>query len=105
MFSIVRISRRHLPLFVLNLCIKMWHCGLKIWKLKTIIPSFVKYCFHNSKIKSISSQHRVISSIYLCPFISTKKITQLFLQQNKVMVRIYIAINILLKMSGNSKAL
>ena len=28
------------------------------------LRSFVKYCFHHSKIKFISSSHRVISSIY-----------------------------------------
>ena len=33
------------------------------------LRSFVKYCFHHSKIKSISSRHRVISSIYSLLFV------------------------------------
>ena len=46
------------------------HSGLKIWILSSpgeqnifthSLRSFVKYCFHHLKIKSISSRHRVIS--------------------------------------------
>ena len=54
------------------------HGGLKIWifRMNFIFSrwkqyfthsrfSFVKYCFHHSKITSISSRHRVISSMYV----------------------------------------
>jgi hypothetical protein len=50
------------------------HSGLKIWLFSSRVKnnillmhslrSFVKYCFHHSKIKVISSRRRVISSIY-----------------------------------------
>jgi hypothetical protein len=44
------------------------HGGLKIWlwssSVKNNILLLVKYCFHHSKIKVISSHRRVISSIY-----------------------------------------
>ena len=72
-------------------CFSAWHCtifawdyiqngtlhgGLKIrlfniifscWKqyFTHSLRSFVKYCFHHSKIKVIYSRRRVISSIYL----------------------------------------
>jgi hypothetical protein len=43
------------------------HGGLKIWllssRVKNNILLLVKYCFHHSKIKVISSHRRVISSI------------------------------------------
>jgi hypothetical protein len=44
------------------------HGGLKIWPLSSRVKNnillLVKYCFHHSKIKVISSHRRVISSIY-----------------------------------------
>jgi hypothetical protein len=43
-----------------------WRYDFYLLVLKTIFysRSFVKYCFHQSKIKVISSRRRVISSIY-----------------------------------------
>jgi hypothetical protein len=37
---------------------------IHIFRFTHSLRSFVKYCFHHSKIKVISSRRRVISSIY-----------------------------------------
>ena len=37
--------------------------------VKTIFYSFIKYCFHHSKIKSVSLRHRVIFSLSLSLYI------------------------------------
>ena len=59
-----------LPQFV-HIIKRTLRFGLKIWilfsRVKNILThslrSLVKYCFHHSKIKFLSSRHRVISSI------------------------------------------
>jgi len=80
--SLVRISMTSFPTLTCSLSknthvhiiTRKLHGGLKIWisfsrgkkQYSThSLPSFAKYCFYHSKIKSISSRRRLISSIWI----------------------------------------
>ena len=46
-------------------CLGLYNKQNITWWLEGSLRSFVKYCFHHSKIKVISSRRRVISSMYV----------------------------------------
>ena len=48
----------------------LFSCGKKQY-FTHLLRSFVKYCFHYSKLKFISSHRRIISSMYLLSSISS----------------------------------
>ena len=58
----------HYPYNKKNISRRLWEYGFYFLVLKTIfysLRSFVKYCFHHSKIKAIFPRHREISSMYI----------------------------------------